>query len=274
MLVPFLIMFREGIEAALLVGIIASYLKQSGRSEWMKPVWIGVVAAIFLCFGVGIFLKFTTSDFPQKQQELFAGVIGIIAIWFLTWMVFWMKQAARSMKSNIQSTIDQAIVTGDKSGFALVGMAFLAVAREGLESVFFLLATFTQNVGIEAPIGAVLGIAASVAVGFGIYQGGVHLNLKQFFRWTGIFIIFVAAGLLAGSLRAFHEAGVWNLFQEIVFDLSNVLPRNGFLGTILAGFFGYSDAPTVGEVFVYLTYLIPAIFLFLRQPTNPQKVAT
>ncbi len=287
MLATFLIMFREGIEAALLIGIIGSYLKQAGRTDLMKPVWLGIMSAVTICFGLGIAINATTKDFPQRQQELFAGIIGLIAVGFLTWMVFWMKRAARSLKAEIQEKIAEAIAADvDNSlgsslsnsagghnlprkqrtwGFAIVGMAFFAVAREGLESVFFLLATFSQNTGIEAPIGAVLGLAASIAVGFGIYLGGVRLNLKQFFRWSGIFILFVAAGLMASSLRAFHEAGIWNFFQEVVFDLSGVLPaRNNLLGVFLSGFFGYSDSPTVSQVFVYLVYLVPMIFLFLK----------
>lgn len=270
MLATFLIMLREGIEAALLVGIIGSYLKQTGRNDLMKPVWLGVVLAIALCFGFGIILKVTTNEFPEQQQELFAGIIGIVAVSFLTWMVFWMKRAARSMKAEIQDKIDQVIAvdqSDSKWSLAIVGMAFFAVAREGLETVFFLLATFSQNIGYEAPLGAILGLIASVAVGYGIYQGGVRLNLKQFFKWSGIFILFVAAGLASSSLKAFHKAGIWNSFQDIVYDSSQILSVHSPLGTVLSGFFGYSDAPTTGQVFVYLVYLIPMIILFLK-PVN------
>jgi high-affinity iron transporter len=262
MLVPFLIMLREGIEAALIVGIIGSYLRQTGYVQWMKPVWLGVTLAIFLCFGFGVILKATSSDYPQKQQELFASIIALVAVGVLSWMVLWMKRAARLMKTEIQASIDKAVATGDRWGITLVGMAFLAVAREGLESVFFLLATFEQNVGIQAPIGAVLGLMASVAIGFGIYQGGIRINLQHFFRWTGLFILFVAAGLLASAFRAAHEAGVWNFFQDVVFDASNILPRNGLLGTVLSGILGYSDTPTVTEVVAYFSYLVPMLFLF------------
>ncbi|WP_026870954.1 iron uptake transporter permease EfeU [Inquilinus limosus] len=263
MLVPFLIMMREGIEAALIVGIIAGYLRQTGRSQWMPLVWIGIAIAVLLSIAVGIVLNLVSAEFPQREQELFEAVVGLIAVFILTSMVFWMRKAARSIKAQLQHSVDAALEGHDAKGLALIGMAFFAVAREGLESVFFLLATFQQDVGLEAPIGALAGVLVAVAVGFAIYWGGVRLNLKRFFRWTGLFILVVAAGLLAGSLRALHEAGLWNGLQEIAFDLSHVLPIDGPLGSVLAGIFGYQDTPTVGEVAVYLLFLIITVPLFL-----------
>ncbi len=264
-------MFREGVEAALVVGIIASYLKQTGRTHLMKSVWIGIVLATFVCLAAAIFLQISSQDFPQQEQELFAAVISIVAVGVLTWMVFWMRRAARSIKGELQSQVEAAIQSGDKGGIALVGMAFFAVLREGLETVVFLLATFQQNLGIQAPVGALFGYAAAVAVGVGIYQGGIRINLRRFFKWTGAFIILVAAGLLASGVRAFHEAGVWNSLQTVVFDVSGILPNNGFVGSLLAGFFGYNDAPTVSEVIVYFGYLIPTMLLFLLGGNAGQK---
>ena len=278
MLVPFLIMLREGIEASLIVGIVASYLRQTGRTEWLRSVWIGVAAASALCLAIGIGLDLARAEFPQRQQELFEGVVGLAAVAILSSMVLWMQKAARSMKAALHRSIEQAI--GSRSagpsgqglagqgpsgqGLALVAMVFFAVGREGLESVFFLLATFEQDVGVAAPIGAILGLLCAIGVGIAIYVGGVRLDLRRFFRWTGIFIVFVAAGLLAGSVRAFHEAGLWNGLQGIAFDMSNILPADGPLGTVLAGILGYQDMPTVGEAIAYVAYLIPALFLLLR----------
>jgi high-affinity iron transporter len=142
-------------------------------------------------------------------------------------------------------------------------MAFFAVAREGLESVFFLIATFQQDVGASTPIGAALGVGVACVIGWAITVGGARINLARFFRWTGIFILFVAAGLLAGSVRSLHEAGLWNGLQTIAFDLSLILPADGVLGTLLAGMFGYQEAPTVGEVLAYLMFLLPALLLFM-----------
>ena len=143
-------------------------------------------------------------------------------------------------------------------------MAFLAVAREGLESVFFLIAVFGQSSDHKMPLGAVAGLATAVVIGVLLYQGGIRLNLGKFFRWTGVFLIFVAAGLLSGSFRALHEAGVWNIGQTILFDWSKVLHEDSPLGVLMGGFFGYTDHPTVSDIAWYFAYLLPALFWFLR----------
>lgn len=275
MLVPFLIMVREGVEAALIVGIIAGYLKSTGRGQWMPLVWVGIFVAILLCLALGIVLDVISADFPQKEQELFEAAIGLIAVVLLTSMVFWMRKASRSIKGELQHSIDTALGEHDGKGLALVFMAFLAVAREGLESVFFLLATFQQQgTGLDAPIGALAGILVAGAIGYAIYAGTVRLNLKRFFRWTGVFILIVAAGLLAGALRALHEAGLWNGLQTIAFDLSHVLPSDSIVGSVLAGLFGYVDTPSIGEVAIYVIFLLITVPLFLAAPRPPQAAAS
>ncbi|EFV41112.1 iron uptake transporter permease EfeU [Hafnia paralvei] len=266
MFVPFLIMFREGLEAALIVSLIASYLKRTQRAQWLGIVWIGVILAAALCLGLGIFINETTGEFPQKQQELFEGIVAVVAVGILTYMVFWMRKVSRSVKTHLEGAIDNALNAGKGQGWALVAMVFFAVAREGLESVFFLLAAFQQDVGIQAPIGAVLGLVCAIIVGMMIYWGGVKLHLAKFFKWTSLFILFVAAGLAAGAIRAFHEAGLWNYLQDIAFNFTDVLSTHSLLGTLLEGIFGYQEAPTVSEVLVYFLYLIPAlIFFFMPQ---------
>ncbi len=269
MLVPFLIMLREGIEAALIVGIVASYLKQTGRGAWMPAVWIGILLAIALSLLVGAGLQLLSAEFPQKAQEFFEAIVGVIAAIILLSMVFWMRKAARSIKSELHASIDNALAHSSGQATALIAMVFFAVAREGLESVFFLLAIFQQSTNQDAPLGALLGILLSFILGYGIYAGGVRLNLRRFFYWTGIFILVVAAGILSGSLRHFHEAGVWNSFQTVVFDFSSVLPVGSPLGTLLSGIFGYQDMPTLGEAIVYVCFLATSLFFFLR-PANTQ----
>jgi len=279
MLAPFLIMFREGIEAALIVGIIASYLKQTGRSNLMSAVWVGIVLATFLCLSIAVLLQIGGQEFPYQQQKLFAAGVSAIAVGVLTWMVFWMKRAGRSIKGELESQVEVAIQPdrAHKLNFALIGTAFFAVAREGLESVVFLLATFQQEQGSQSAValGAGLGYIAAIAVGVGIYQGGVRLDLKRFFKWTGVSIVLVAAGLSAGAIRAAHAAGIWDLLQTVVFDASTILPKRSILGSVLAGIFGYNDAPTVSESIAYFGYLIPTMLLFFSsaktktsQPTS------
>ena len=264
MLIAFLIMLREGIEAALIVGIVAGFLKQSGHSRLMPKVWLGVALAALMCLGIGYGIHSATGEIPQKEQEFVVGVIGLVAVAMLTYMILWMKKAARSMKQQLQDSVQMALNRGNGQGWALVGMAFLAVAREGLESVFFLLAVFQQSPTWSMPVGAVLGLLTAVVIGALIYQGGMRLNLAKFFRWTGAFLIVVAAGLVAGSLRALHEAGVWNHLQEVVFDSSKYLHEDSPLGVLLGGFFGYTDHPTQGEVLAWLLYLVPVMIWFLH----------
>jgi high-affinity iron transporter len=266
MLVPFLVMLREGIEAALIVGIIASYLAQTGRGAWMPVVWLGVLLAIAAALLVGAALQLASAEFPQRAQELFEAIVGLLAVVVLTSMVFWMRRMARSIRHELQSSIETALSGSRRQGLALIGMVFFAVAREGLESVFFLLAIFQQSTNALAPLGALLGILVAAAIGWGIFAGGIRLDLRRFFRWTGVFILLVAAGILAASLRSLHEAGLWNHLQTTAFDISGVLPADSGIGTLLAGMFGYSDRPAIGEVVVYLLFLAVTLYLFLAGP--------
>lgn len=274
MLAPFLIMLREGIEAALITGIVASYLKQTGRSEWMPAVWVGIFLALAVSLFAGAGLLLVSAEFPQRAQELFEAAVGIIAVCVLVSMVFWMRRASASIKSELHGSIDAALSAPTGASWALIGMIFIAVAREGLESVFFLLAIFQQSSGPQAPLGALAGLLVAIALGYAIYAGGVRLNLRRFFRWTGVFILIVAAGILASVLRNLHEAGLWNGLQARVYDLSDILPVSSPLGTVLSGILNYHDSPTVGEVVIYLVFLSVTLFLFLRPlPPRPAMPA-
>jgi high-affinity iron transporter len=268
---PFLIMLREGLEAALIVGIIASYLRQTGGSAWLPAIWVGVFLALALSLFVGAVLQFVSAEFPQKAQELFEAAVGLVAVIVLTSMVFWMRKAGRTIGAELRHSVDAALHNSRGTAWALIGMAFFAVAREGLESVFFLLAIFQQSPGPAAALSALAGIVVAVLLGFAFYYGGIRINLRKFFRWTGVFILIVAAGLLASVLRNLHEAGVWNLLQTRVFDLSEVLPLSSLPGAILSGIFNYHEAPALGEVIVYVVFLAVSLFLFLR-PDVPVKV--
>lgn len=271
MLIAFLIMLREGIEAALIVGIIAGFLKQAGHTDLMPKVWLGVILAALLCLALGWGIHRATGEIPQKQQEFVVGIIGLVAVVMLTYMVLWMKKAAKSMKQQLHDSVQTALNQGRGQGWALVGMAFLAVAREGLESVFFLLAVFQQSPDASMPVGAVAGLLAAALIGGLVYRGGMRLNLSRFFRWTGAFLILVAAGLLAGSLRALHEAGVWNHLQSVVFDTSAYLHEDSPLGVLLGGFFGYTHRPTQGELLVWFAYLVPVMVWFLKDTLPASK---
>jgi high-affinity iron transporter len=264
LLTPFLIMLREGLEAALIVGIIAGYLRQTGGRTWLPAIWVGVFLAVALSLFVGAALQFVSADFPQKAQELFEALVGLVAVVVLTTMVFWMRKAGPTMGAELRHSIDAARQRSGGAAWALIGMAFFAVAREGLESIFFLLAIFQQSPGPAAALGALAGVGVAVGLGFAIYYGGIRIDLRRFFRWTGVFILLVAAGLLASVLRNLHEAGIWNLMQSRVYDLSEILPVSSLPGAILSGVFNYHEAPAASEVIVYLVFLLVTVLMFLR----------
>ncbi len=266
-------MLREGIEAALIVGIVASYLVRTGRREWLSALWLGVGLACAVSLAAGAALDIIAGELPQRGQELFEAVIGLIAAAMLVSMVFWMRKAARSIKGELQAGVDAALA-GEHQGLALVGLAFLAVVREGLESAFFLLAIFQQSGSLAPAFGAALGVLLAVAIGYAIYALGVKLNLRAFFRWTGILILFVAAGLVANAVRSLHEAGVWNHLQQPVYDLGTVLPADSALGAVLSGLFGYQERAALGEALAYVAFLIPALVLFLAGGRHEHAAAT
>src|SRR6195952_1535594 len=183
MLATFVIGLREGLEAALIVGIIAAFLKQSGRADALRRMWIGVAVAVVLCLGVGLALQAVNSTLPQRQQEMLECVVAAIAVVMVSYMVLWMRRHSRTLKSDLHAAAGGALASG--SATALVVMAFLAVFREGFETGVVLLAAFQSAVSpTQAAAGAVLGVVIAVGLGYVIYRGGVKLNLSKFFRIT------------------------------------------------------------------------------------------
>ncbi|SOB93392.1 iron uptake transporter permease EfeU [Rhodobacter maris] len=267
MLAPLLIMLREGLEAALVVAIIATYLKRTGRGAWIGAIWVGVLFALALSLFVGAGLQALQAEFPQRAQEGFEAIVALVAVGVLVWMVFWMRAAARSIRATLETGIDAAFTEngpGQGTVWALIAMSFFAVAREGLESVFFLLAIFQQAPGPTAPLAALLGIVISIALGWGLYAGGLKLNLRLFFRASGLFILFVAAGLFSGALRSLHEAGLWNWLLTPAWDLSHELPLSSVAGAVLSALFGYHESPSFGEVLAWALFLVCTLPFFLR----------
>ncbi|MEF2975725.1 iron uptake transporter permease EfeU [Subtercola sp. YIM 133946] len=262
MLATFVIGLREGLEAALIVGIIAAFLKRNGHS--LKSMWIGVAAAIVLSIGVGVTLEVISVNLPQAQQEGMESIIGVVAVVMVTFMIVWMSKHARNMRSELESTATEALNQG--SVFALAGMAFLAVLREGFETSVFLLAAFQSSVSpLAAGAGAVLGLLLSVAIGYGIYRGGVKLNLGKFFTVTGVFLVFVAAGLVMSSLRTAHEAGWITVGQDATVDLSWLAPGGSVQAALVTGVLGIPADPRVIEVLGWALYLVP-VLLFVLWP--------
>jgi high-affinity iron transporter len=256
MIPTFVITLREGVEASLIIGIIAAFLVKEGRQDAMRQMWLGIGIAVVLCAGVAVALRVIGQDLPDRGQEGLETVIGLIAVAAVTYMIVWMRRHARGIKSQLQGEAASALAAG--STMALVGMAFLAVLREGFETSVFLLAAFNDSTDTTAAgAGAVLGLVAALAIGLGLYRGGVRINLTRFFRFTGLVLVFVAAGLLATAAHTAHEAGWINSLQGQAIDLSWLVQPGTVSGSLLTGMLGLQPSPTVIEAGVYLLYAIP-----------------
>src|SRR5690349_15753823 len=205
MIPTFVITLREGVEASLIVGIIAAFLVKEGRRDALRQMWVGVGIAIALCAAVGVGLDLLNEELPQKQQEGLETVVGLIAVATISYMIIWMTRHSRGIKAELEGEAASALARG--SAMALVAMAFLAVLREGFETSVFLLAAFQNSADTTAAgAGAVLGLIPATGIGLGLYRGGVRINLTRFFRITGLVLVLVAAGLLASAVHTAHEA--------------------------------------------------------------------
>ena len=271
MLPTFIIGLREGLEASLIVGIVAAFLVAERRRDALAWMAAGVAAAVALCFGVAVALQLLSRDLPERAQEILEAAIALVAVLAVTWMILWMRGHARTLKRTLEEGVRGALAAG--SVRALVAMAFLAVLREGFETSVFLLALFQHA---ESPagarFGATLGIALAVAIGYGIYRGGVRIDLARFFRVTGIVLVFVAAGLCAAAVHSAHEAGLVSILQSRAIDLSWLIRPGTPLAALITGILGLQPEPTGAETLAYLLYLVPMLAFVLwpgRQPAAP-----
>jgi high-affinity iron transporter len=272
MLPSFVIALREGIEAALIVSIILAYLKQVGRTDRSRLVWWGTALALFLSAALGTAIFVAGAEFEGQAEEIFEGVVTLAAVGVLTWMIFWMRRQGARIKSELQEKVDTALLGG---GLALAGLAFFAVLREGVETALFLFAaakgTAVEGTTVDAAsqiIGASLGLAVAIVLGMLLYRGGIRMNLRTFFRVTGMILIVVAAGLFAYSLHELQEAGWLPILEGHAYDLSASLPDDEGVGAILRGLVGYNADPTWLEVVGWLAYVVIVGALFLRSPSR------
>ena len=261
-LATFVIGLREGLEAALIVGIVGGFLRQRGERGALRWMWVGVALAVALCAAVAVVLEVVAADLPQQEQEGLETVIGVVAVAMITYMIIWMRRHARSMKGELERAAASAVARG--STWALVAMAFLAVLREGFETTVFLLAAFSSSTSpAAAGGGAALGIVLAAAIGYGIYRGSVRINLARFFRVTAAVLVVVAAGVLAGAAHTAHEATWLNVGQQQVADLSGVVAPGTPVAALLTGVLGVQPYPTLVELVVWLAYLVPMLVFVL-----------
>jgi high-affinity iron transporter len=269
----FIIGLREGLEASLIVGIIAAFLIQRGERGALRPMWYGVGLAIGLCVGIAVILRAVDEALPHKQQEGLETVLALLAVAGVTYMVVWMKRHSRELKGSLERSAENALVLG--SAWALIGMAFFAVLREGLETAVFLLAVFGSSTDpLATGTGAVLGIGVAVVLGSAIYKGGVRINLSRFFRFTGFVLVLVAAGLLASAVHTAHEAGWIDVLQAQAFDLRWLVAPGSVRAALLTGMLGLQPVPTVGETLAWLLYAVPMGLYVLwpaRRPVQTER---
>ena len=267
-----LIGLREGLEAALVVSILIAFLVRTGRRSVLPKVWLGVAIAVAVSVGVTLALTLTRQALTFEAQEAFGGGLSIIAVGFVTWMIFWMRRAARSISAELRGRLESAIQMGST---AVVVMAALAVGREGLETaVFFFAAAQAAGETTEPLIGFLLGIAVSILLAYLIYRGSVTLNMGKFFTVTGVLLVFVAAGILAYGVHDLQEAAILPGLNTLAFDVSAAVPPDSWYGTLLKGIFNFSPQTTVLEAIVWVAYVAVVLTLFLLPQRSARPVAS
>lgn len=276
MLANYLIGLREGLEAALVVGILVAYLVRTQRRDLLPVLWTGVGLAVLVSLTFGAVLTWGPSTLSFAAQEAVGGTLSIAAVGLITWMIFWMARTARHLKANLQHRLDDAVVAGRR---AVLVMALLAVGREGLETALFLWAGAQTTGRTVAPlVGAVLGLASAVVLGWLLYRGAVRVDLRRFFAWTGVFLVIVAAGVLAYGVHDLQEAGVLPGLNSLAFDVSAAVPPDSWYGALLKGTVNFSPETTWLQAIVWVAYVVPVMTLFIRQawgrtPARPAAVA-
>lgn len=252
-----LITFREGLEAALIVGIVIGYLVKIGQSRRARTAWAGVATAVALSVLLAFGISAAGAELEGRAEQLFEGVTMFLAVAVLTWMIFWMRFQARFLKVSLEKEVQTAATSGQT--LALFGVAFVAVFREGVETALFLSASAFAADGGGTLAGALLGLAVAAALGWLIYASTVRLNVRLFFNVTSVLLLFFAAGLLAHGVHEFQEAGLLPMTIEQVWNLNHILDEKSTLGEILKALFGYNGNPSLLEVVSYAVYWVVAL---------------
>ncbi len=273
MLPAFLLSLREGLEAALIVGLVLGTLNRLGRRDQFAPVWLGVGAAALVSFLIALALKVIGAQFEGPAQQIFEGVTLLLAAGILTWMIFWMQGQGRRLNKKLATDVQQAVAPTDVAGLtgraamvSLFSLAFLAVVREGIELALFLTAaSFTTSPG-RTLIGAALGLGVAVAIGALVYAGALRLNVKRFFQVISLFLIVVAAGMVSYGFHELIEAGLLPALMDPVYDINTLLSDGQGTGLLLKTLFGYNANPALTESVAYVLYFV-LVFVGLRSVT-------
>jgi high-affinity iron transporter len=266
----FLITLREGFEAALIVAIVLAAVRAQGRPELKRWVWLGTVSALALAVVVGIILHLTISDLTGVPRLRTFAIICIAAAGLLTWMIFWMRKHSRSLKGELEHQVEAAL---GQSAFALAFVAFLAVAREGLETALFLISTTSADDGAQVVWGGIIGLVIAAALGVAVYHGSRAIPMKAFFQVTGVLIVMFAAGLLSRAVQFLQAANDLGTMNNAVYNLTmyHWLTIDSEAGKFLAGIFGWDPRPSAEQVIVYLLFAIPVLVAFFWGANRPPR---
>ncbi|MEH3076307.1 MAG: FTR1 family protein [Quadrisphaera sp.] len=271
MIANFLIGLREGLEATIMVSILVAFLVKTGRRDRLGAVRWGVAVAVALPVAIAVALAAAAKALTFEAQELLGGTLSIIAVAFVTWMVFWMRKAGRTLATDLTDRMRAAVGV---SGFAVGLTAFLAVGREGLETVFFVYAAGQATGQTWQPlVGALLGLAAAVVLGWALYRQAVKVDLRRFFTWTGAALVVVAGGVLAYGVHDLQEAGVLPGLHSLAFDVSAAIPPASWYGVLLKGVFNFSPDTTWAQAIAWTAYVVPVLALYLRPRRHPAAPA-
>jgi high-affinity iron transporter len=262
MLSTFIIALREGLEAALIVGIIVAYLVKTGRKALLAQLWAGVALAVVVSLATGAFLTFTSTELSPRGEEFFAGTTSFLAVGFVTWMVFWMKRTARHLKGQLEGQMSTAVLAGP---LALAAAAFFAVVREGLETSLFIYANFkTVSSTPSATVGLIFGLGLAIALGYLIYRSSIKINLSKFFNYTGIALVVVAAGVLSYGIHEYQELGWLPGADFFIWDVTSVIAKESLLGGVLAGTIGFDTTMSLLQFVLWAAYLAIVLSLYLK----------
>ena len=263
MIANLLIGLREGLEATVVVSILVAFLVKTGRRDALAAVRWGVTAAVVVCVAAGGALALAAKQLTFQAQELLGGVLSLVAVVFVTWMVFWMKRAGRSLAGDLQARMRSAVELG---GAAVATTAFLAVGREGLETTVFVSAAVRATGQTWEPlVGVVVGLGLAVLMGWALYRQAVRIDLRRFFTWTGAALVVVAAGVLAYGVHDLQEAAVLPGLNALAFDVSAQVPPGSWYGTLLKGVLNFSPATTWLQAVAWTAYVVPVMALYLRR---------
>ncbi|MGZ6854828.1 MAG: iron uptake transporter permease EfeU [Mycobacteriaceae bacterium] len=268
-----LIGLREGLEAALVVVILVAFLVKTDRTWALRDVWTGVGAAVGLSVALGALLTYGTSQLSFQTQELIGGMASLVAVAFVTAMIFWMRTAGRTIAGELKGRLDHAAEIG---GWAVALVAFLGVGREGLETALFFYAS-VQSAGagsLQPLVGFVVGLGGAVLLGLLMYRGAVRINLSRFFRWTGGALVLVAAGILSYGLHDLQEAGLLPGLDTLAFDVSGTIAPDSWYGSLLKGTLNFTPSTTWLQGTAWVLYAGVVLALFLRRPVGGRQRAT